>query len=268
MNDQWFPDAIQSLGPDWKQGYTFYRGYMNEHLGKGAVLHSMEGSYLGALSVLHSDRQASWTFSVRKRGLPVQHYPINSITWHCGRYGDDVGIYAGNASLLGIEVEGAKNEPLTPNQILWLQDILQWYWRIKRLGPPSRPEAWQTYPTTSTPYIKDDELWEHNEISATDCPSGRIPWDTIIKGVMVAEQPTEWEQYTHLLTIELQYFERVRALADDILTSERRLIAVWRRSSADPPMDHCVFQDVRALCSQMKAAITDLEGRCRIAGRG
>jgi hypothetical protein len=268
LDEQWIPFCEIRPGPDWKQGYTFFRGYANENWGKGAVVHSMEGPYQAALGVLDGSEQSSWTVSIRKVGPPVQHYPIHSITWHCGRYGDDAGLYAGNACLLGIEVEGDKYEPMTLSQIAWLIKVLAWYWKRQKLGEPSRPGRFQTILIREAPKIDNDELWEHREISPTDCPSDRIPWGIVIKGITMAQETTEWERYTKLLELELQYLERVKALADDIAQQERRLIAVWRRSDSEPPLDHEVFKEVGSLCQQMRAAISDLEGRCHISGRG
>lgn len=263
----WFPEAKQCPGPDWKQGYTFVDGYTNNHLGKGACVHSLEGSYDAGIYVLESPKKVSWTFLIRKVGPPVQHYPANAITWHCGRYGDSQGEFAGNACLLGIEVEGDKDEPLTLSQIAWLINILQWYWRLNDLGEPSRPEAVQTQQVGGIPAIGDDELWEHNEIVPTDCPSGRIPWDIIIKGLIMPDKPTEWERYTKGLALELQFFTRVAGLSFDIGREGQMLDAVWRRSGGDSPLDHAVFKRVAGLCQQLRAAVNDLEARCTVGDR-
>lgn len=258
-NEQWIPFCEVRPGPEWKQGYDFFSGYTNVHQGKGAVGHSMEGPYQAGLSVLDGPKQSSWTISIRKVGPPVQHYPIGVITWHCGRYGASSGLYAGNASLLGIEVEGNKYEPMTISQTAWLIKVLVWYWKRQSLGPPSRPEANQVYPNVAAPIIQDDELWEHREIVATDCPSGRVPWDVVIRGLTMPPEPTEWEFFTKALLHRLEYFHRVLTLAESLRITEYKLLASWRRSVAEKPVDVEVYSEVKALCQQMRGAVNDLE---------
>lgn len=263
-----YPEAIQEPGPDWKQGYSFFRGYINQNLAMGVVIHSAEGSQAGAKSVLHGPRYVSWTLFFPKIGKPLQHYSLNAITWHCGRYGDDGGQVAGNGCLIGCETEGKAGEPLTQNQLSHLITFLKWLWKVGGLNEPSRPAKTQTFPTRSIPLILDDELWEHNEISATKCPSNRIPWSTIILAMADLLEPSEWEQYTKALMVELQYFDRVLRLNHQLANKRQCLVACWRRSSAEPPLDHEVFKEVRALCQQMMGAIGDLHSRTHGQGRG
>lgn len=262
-----YPVAIWEPGPEWKQGYDFFTGYINQNLGYGVVVHSAEGSYAGAISVLRGPKYVSWTLFFPKLGPPIQHYSLNAITWHCGRYGDDGGQVAGNGCLVGCEVEGKAGEGLTQNQIDHLILFLKWYWKARGLGEPSRPDKEQTFPTRSIPLILDDELWAHNEISATKCPSGRIPWRLLIEGMVATEEPSEWEIFSRGLEVELQYFHRVRRLAQDIDIEAVYLELFWRRDASLPPIDHEVFKRVRGLCQQMMAAISDLHARCQIADR-
>lgn len=262
-----YPDAVYTPGPEWKQGYDFFVGYANQNGGMGVVIHSAEGNMAGLGGVLHGPRQASWHLTFPKFGVPIQHYSLNAITWHCGRYGDDGGQVAGNGCLLGIECEGKAGEPLTKNQVARLTAFLEWYWKAKGLGEPSRPLTEQTFPTRSIPLILDDELWEHNQISATDCPSDRIPWRVLIEGMAVAEQPSEFERYVKLLQLELQYFDRPLELSYRLEALSVQLVAVWRHSDTEPALDHDIWKEVRALCQQMMAAIGDLHARCTIADR-
>lgn len=263
-----YPVAIYEPGPEWKQGYDFFTGYVNQNLGMGVVIHSAEGSKAGAKSVLHGPRQASWTLFFPCVGPPIQHYSLNAITWHCGRYGDAGGQVAGNGCLIGVECEGKAGEPLTQNQITHLIAFLVWLWKVGELNEPSRPAKGQTFPTRSIPMIMDDELWEHNEISATSCPSERIPWQGLIDGMKFMTEPSEWEAFTRHLNQELQYFHRIETLNESLRHRKLELIAVWRRSSDEPPLDHAVFKEVSALCQQLMAATTDLYYRCQGQDRG
>jgi len=263
----WYPEADRYPGPAWKQGYSFFRGYVNNNLQLGAVGHSAEGTYAGCLAVLLGSRRVSWTLTLRKYGRPVQHYPLSAITWHCGRYGDDGGGVAGNACLIGIECEGRKGEPLTDNQVYWLIKVLEWCGKVNGWTEISRPSKEQTFPHRSIPLIKDDELWEHNEISATECPSGRIPWPVIIEGLTMPTQEQEWETYHKGLAVELYYFTRVIELTSKVDSLMIELVAVWRPGTSYPILDHAIFKELKGVLIQLQAAVKDLHGRCMIAGR-
>lgn len=262
-----YPGAEWRPGPEWKQGYDFFGGRVNHNLGKGVAGHSAEGSYQGCLAVLDGPRQASWTLTFRKVGPPVQHYDLNAITWHCGRYGDAGGQVAGNGCLLGVECEGKAGEPLTQNQVNELTAFLKWYWKVHELGEPSRPDKEQTFPYLPIPRILDDELWEHNEISSTDCPSGRIPWQTLIEGMTMASQTEEWAIYQKGLEAEYQYIDRVLAEAEELARLKARLTVRWRPGPHYPVLDGETFKLIGGLCLRMKAASNDLYGRCVIQGR-
>jgi hypothetical protein len=98
-------------------------------------------------------------------GEPVQHYPLKSITWHAGLPGDrrqDTSLI-GNLTLVGKEHEGVAGEPWTENQIFWSAKIDV---ALRALCP-----AFGANPPTLRL-----NMWEHNWLSATSCPSGRNPW--------------------------------------------------------------------------------------------
>lgn len=135
----------------------------------GVVVHSMEGSYAGALTVLDDEsgtistyRAASWQISVLKDGRKIQHYPIESACFQAGsRYW--------NVRLVGVECEGAAGEPLTPQQVQSVGEIITEIAALK-VWTPSRAPGVQT-------------LYEHNELlppGATQCPSHRIPWQAFV----------------------------------------------------------------------------------------
>ena len=109
--------------------------------------------------------QASWTFSLPKVGEPIQHYRLEDIPWHAGLPGDrrtDTALI-GNLTLVGKEHEGKKGEPWTENQIFWSARIDV---ALRQLCP-----AFGVNPPTLRL-----NMWEHNWLSATSCPSGRNPW--------------------------------------------------------------------------------------------
>ena len=163
-----YPKGLLELGPPPKQGYAAYPSPQNK---EGFVLHSMVGSYPSALGRLLSPDRASWHFSVLKNGHVYQHYDPRAVTWHAGVVGDADSLSAavGNVALIGIEHEGGApgnvSEPLTPAQLDATIDLQRWcYLVLPELKPPALRSS----------------HFEHGWISATACPSGRIPWDTIM----------------------------------------------------------------------------------------
>jgi hypothetical protein len=129
------------------------------------VDHSMEGSLAAAYSVLDGPQQSSWTFSLPKVGEPIQHYPLEKISWHAGLPGDrrqDTSLI-GNLTLVGKEHEGVAGEAWTANQLHWSAKIDV---ALRALCP-----AFGANPPTLRL-----NMWEHRELTATSCPSGRNPW--------------------------------------------------------------------------------------------
>jgi len=164
------PWAVWRPGPEWKRGYGGV-AWNSLDWKEGEVKHSAEGSLAAMFAVLDGQRQASWHFSLPKSG-PVrvyQHYELEDVCWHCGLPGDmrhDTSLI-GNITLIGEEHEGRLSEPLTDwqlqNTILLSRELRA---RCPAMG--RRPAALRT------------NLWEHTWLSATACPSGRIPWANII----------------------------------------------------------------------------------------
>jgi len=152
MTEDWFGGAIKRPGPAWKAGYTVF-GRTSQKT--GVVDHSAEGPLEATLGVLDSWRTASWHFT--NDGLALyQHYPITDVCWHAG--------FEANKKCVGVENTGRKDEPLTESQYLHLLALHRW---LKSVG-------------VLTVCERRVDLWEHNEWMATDCPSGRIPWDRLI----------------------------------------------------------------------------------------
>jgi hypothetical protein len=163
----WHPDAVICAGPVSKTGENpiFVRN------GRGAVLHSMEGYMRAALDRLDNYPDDSWHFSVPKQPLLdgpfYQHYPIVTVCWHAGSAPP-------NLAYFGIEHEGVVGESLTEHQIDCDVAILTWAF-------DNDMEPWPGF-------IRRDTLWEHRELYATACPSGRIPWDEVINMSMLFER--------------------------------------------------------------------------------
>jgi len=170
--ETWLTFAIKRPGPVVKQGYP---GAASRTLAEveGETKHSAEGSYAAAMGELDKlTRQASWHFTACKDGRLYQHYPLESITWHCGLPGDrrqDTSL-VGNLTLIGVEHEGggpdAPGEPLTEPQ---LQATLRLTQEVRRLCP-----------SVGAPVLRKN-LWEHGWLSSTSCPSGRIPWPKFLE---------------------------------------------------------------------------------------
>ena len=178
MTDTWLDFAIRRPGPAWKTGYPGASSRTASQI-EGEVKHSMEGGIDYALRYMDGlvdvNRRASWHFSiakVSKIGEVYQHYPLESITWHCGVLGDFDSLSAaiGNLVLVGIEHEGAAGEPLTEAQI---QATLRISQQLRLLCPK----------VASAGPVRRVTLWEHRELSQTSCPSDRIPWDRIVAGL-------------------------------------------------------------------------------------
>lgn len=134
---------------------------------RGIFLHSAEG-YADALLNLAVNGPLSWHLSNLMDGRLVQHYPFTRRCWHAGS--------GPNQSYIGMENEGVHtvetslNEAQIDNAQRVIKDLADW-----KGWTPSRGGVEQT-------------LWEHNEAPLigglpSACPSGRIPWDTILAGL-------------------------------------------------------------------------------------
>ncbi len=176
----WLSFCARRPGPAWKTGY----GTGDRTLAQieGVVDHSMEGSLASAYSVLDGPAQSSWTFSLPAVGEPIQHYSLEKIPWHAGLPGDrrhDTSLI-GNLTLVGKEHEGVAGEPWTGNQTYWSARIDV---ALRELCP-----AFGANPPT-----RRLNMWEHRELSATSCPSGRNPWNAKFKLINKWEAPPPLE---------------------------------------------------------------------------
>ena len=152
----WHPRATVEEGPGWKRNAGPRRG-------KGAVVHSAEGSRQGALDVLRGAREASWHFTVCKSGELLQHYARDVQAWHAGA--------KANPFYVGIECEGVAGEALTPAQVGTVGEVLRWL---------EQEEGWPGM-------TRGETLFEHREFMSTACPSGRIPWPEVVRAAQPAK---------------------------------------------------------------------------------
>lgn len=152
-----YPAAIWRESP--KHGYN--HGTNDAHLGQGICAHSMEGSLAAAFGRLDGPDEASWHFSVAKDGRIFQHVDTMNIAWANGSE-------EANSRFWSIEHEGVAGEALTPLQEAATTELMRWLLTTYHLLP-----------------VLEQTLREHRdmtlfEASPTACPSGRIPWGTII----------------------------------------------------------------------------------------
>lgn len=159
--DQWCPFAVREPGYPQAHGY---RGEQEPGHKAGTVYHSAEGHISTMRAIIAQAGEPSWTFSNPKTGRLIQHYGVGSHTWANGSLG-------ANVRYVSCESEGVAGEPLTDSQVQNLIDLTRWL--KKRFG-------W-------TGLERGVELWEHRELAQTACPSGRIPWATIIAGAQEDE---------------------------------------------------------------------------------
>ncbi len=158
MQQLWYPGAVRLLGPAGRISGP----PQPKH---GAIYHSMVGRSRPA------DSTNSWQFGVFKDGHVEQYYPVTAWCWQAGDRDDPGSDITNNRDLFGIEHEGGPvgnySEPLTPKQLTATIELTKWAVAEGHIHNLTRTGAHRG-------------LWEHNEIRATACPSGRIPWSTII----------------------------------------------------------------------------------------
>lgn len=164
--DGWLDVAIRRPGPMAKTS-----GLRDST--DGVVYHSAVGYEAGMMAVLDGTREASWHLSNMQDGRILQHYAIGVKAWHANQE---------NGHLVGMEQEGGPEgntrEPLTGPQIDNCATVAAAL--MERYGWPALARSGS-----------QKSLWEHNEIVATACPSGRIPWDIIIERAREGEVTSE-----------------------------------------------------------------------------
>jgi len=159
MSDRWFPKAIREPGHSEAHGYE---SVAEPRRKLGIVYHSAEGGLAAMRAIIQAPGEPSWTFSNPKTGRLIQHYPRGTNIWANGSL---------DANILfdACESEGVAGEPLTDSQVQNLIELARWY---------KQEEGWEGF-------ARWKQAWEHKEMKRfgarpTECPSGRIPWPTII----------------------------------------------------------------------------------------
>jgi hypothetical protein len=193
MSETWLDFAIRRDAPVSKQGYSGAPQRTLEDI-EGEVKHSTEGPLLAAFGELDKlERRASWTFTIDADGTVYQHFPLESITWHCGVLGDrsaDTSLI-GNLTLVGEEhvdrIGGVQLAELTAAATI---SSIRVSLAIRRLCPKVA-----AHPAT----LRLNE-WEHGWLSWTACPSGLIPWDEIIPALNESPQQEESDMKLIVLT--------------------------------------------------------------------
>lgn len=230
MAETWLPWCVKRPGPASKQGYP---GIPSRTLAQieGEVKHSAEGSLAATFAVLDNERRiASWHFTLAQNGLVYQHYPLEAITWHAGLPGDrrqDTSLI-GNLTLIGEEHEGVVGEPLTHAQ---LASSIRLSEDVRRLSLGANP-----------PLLRKN-LFEHNWLSATNCPSGRIPWEKIIPALGGQEDSITMGQYEELKDrIAKQEKEHdtnrsYRRRASRLVSLSAQLLYYWQPGQAKSQLD-------------------------------
>ena len=180
MAETWLPFLIKRPGPPGKLGYS---GVTHRELSEveGEVKHSTEGSLQAAFGVLDDpNRQSSWHGTLDTDGTGYQHYPLEAICWANGLAGDrrqDTSLI-GNLTLLAWEhvdrIGASMLTTLTPAQVATTTRITE---AVRALCPS----------VGAAPPTLRKNLWEHNWLSATACPSGLIPWTIIITALTEPE---------------------------------------------------------------------------------
>lgn len=179
--DGWFSWMRRVPGPADKV-------YAEENTAEVLIPHSAVGYYRGWITRLFStarDADGSYTWYAAAsvhvwnpyEGQCIQHYPVTASCWGAGSK-------LINTRAISVEHEGGapgnESEPLTETQLRNLvriaEDLAAW----RGVNPA---DYWER------PASGDDQLatlYEHGECvrfgsAPTSCPSGRIPWDELLK---------------------------------------------------------------------------------------
>lgn len=207
------PWATWRAGPRQKLGYGNKKTRPLTSI-EGEVKHSAEGWYPGMLSVLDDLSRGSWHFSILLDGRLIQHYQLEDIAWHCGLPGDertDTSLI-GNITLVGVEHEG-KDAPINTAQIATTTRLSS---DLRILCPAygSRPAQLRV------------NMWEHNWLSFTQCPSDRILWNPIIAGLSQPPleeddmTPAQEQALTDVVTLTDTLIKQVKNLNERVISLE------------------------------------------------
>ena len=196
--DGFFSWAQRDLGPPGK-----VNGGRNG--GRGMICHSAEGYRTILREILFGPRRASWGASNLVDGQFIQHYPVWAQTWTSG---------AGfpNNNFFTTENEGVAGIALTQPQI---DNLIRAGRELREL------QGWTPRRPTSI-YDLGASLYEHNECvrwgaEYTSCPSGRIPWLTVIKGMENQMDAPTKDEFGALFRLVLEQMTVTRALGTGLI---------------------------------------------------
>lgn len=174
---------------------------------RGLVCHSAEGFAATMLSKTsqwgYYSADYPWHLSNLLDGRLIQHYPLTVRCWHGSAFNDEY---------VGMEHEGKTPDNATVGPVLNGLQIDNARHVITSL---SEWKGWEPKrPVSSTD--KTATLYEHTEVirfggSATQCPSKRIPWDDILKGLGANMQ---WVEKEHQLVATTDLGLEVVAIGD------------------------------------------------------
>lgn len=178
----WFDWAQRMDGPANKKVLN------TTNLIDGVVFHSAVGTLQGVINVVMgpASNQKSVTGVLAKDGRFIQFYPVTASPWANGNP-------TVNVRYLGFEFEGGplgnESEPLTLSQVEGAVRILKDLAEYKGVSV----DFWR----------RPVSLVEHKELVATACPSGRIPWTTIIAALVEAPPVASKQQRIDAIVKEL-----------------------------------------------------------------
>lgn len=158
----------------------------------GFIAHSAEGweKYLREASA-NPGNSKSWHLSNLLDGTLLQHYPIYAQCWSSGHA-------TPNNNYVAMEAEGLFDTPLNEAQTATVIRVLA------DLG--WSPERHKT-------------VFEHNDFTATACPSGRYDWATIL-----APQPVYAPGDVAMACVSFAQFYRLDHDFGDLLESEKEIL--------------------------------------------
>jgi hypothetical protein len=165
----------------WKDGVTNFgyprgtHGQLRANAPWRAFCHDAAGWRGGALATFRDPARGAAHAIINLDGPPWQFVDFDDAAWHAGGNLPGLGEFA-NLFCWGIEFEGGfpTPSPITDYQIE--QALLLFEWLATRYAFTWKAE-------------RRLDLWEHREVYATACPSGRIRWPEIIHGLRALPVP-------------------------------------------------------------------------------
>ena len=167
----------------WKDGVANFgyprgtRGQLRANTPWRAFLHDAQGWREGALATFRDPTRGGAHAIINLDGPPWQFIDFDDAAWHAGGNLPGLGEFA-NLFCWGLEFEGGYPDPtpITNYQIDQAVLLMRWLAAEYRF-------TWQAQ--------RRVDLWEHREVYATGCPSGRIRWPEIIAALQRPATPPD-----------------------------------------------------------------------------